>query len=98
MQAIGPGDWVECVDNAPRPGHLYKGCLVLGGVYQVHSIIPRHLVTTGEEALMLVGHVGKNTRGNWDCYTCDRFRPIYRPKQSIINALKQPISHVTEEA
>jgi len=40
---IGPGDWVECVDNTPRPWHFgpYIEALEelrVGGVYQVRAI------------------------------------------------------------
>lgn len=81
--AIGPGDWVECVDASP--GHVSGHRLTLFGVYQVigtnnhacHCGTPGGLKIAGAETVAI----------GW-CVR--RFRPIYRPNSEIIEALKAP--------
>lgn len=85
MSAIGPGDWVECVDCIPsdKPtakfalGSIYQveDCVFVPGIKQPHGLIikemPRSSHPTG-------------------AYCATAFRPIYRPKAGLIESLKTP--------
>lgn len=91
--AIGPGDFVECVPC--RPG----GLLTAGAVYCVGEVTPEgrcNCITEGirpwafpHPGVLLAD--GPNPHPSvaraWCCY---EFRPIYRPKSSLIEALKVP--------
>jgi len=93
MTAIGPGDWVECVDNAPRPWHFgpYIEALEelrVGGVYQVRAIdragdLFLAGILTGSERLGF----GPDALG----FDESRFRLIYRPKADLIERLMEPV-------
>jgi hypothetical protein len=98
MSDLGPGDWVECVDNGPRPTGLPAPELTVGSLYQVESLAELDIGI----AVYLVGrpnprdgafHAGRQISG----YALARFRPIYRPKQSIIEQLKQSAPDVVRE-
>lgn len=95
---IGPGDWIECVDAANLrlfgiiPTPIISG-LRARNLYQVadlaHEATPfgRHCV------VLLVGC-------GFQSFSLRRFRPIYRPKREIIEALRAPPARVrqTEDA
>lgn len=97
MSAIGPGDWVECIQTVDEGvldarllggGRIYKGRL-----YCVEAIME-----------------GADENGDWDIglrltdpethrtqadgtpggWCVDLFRPIYRPRTDLIETLKQP--------
>lgn len=89
---IGPGDWVECVES--RQGTLL---LRVGAIYQIEAV--RNFEWScdgcepGECDQCGVRCVGLDSSrpgysGGWICSR--RFRPVYRPKSEIIQALKQP--------
>jgi hypothetical protein len=86
MSAIGPGDFVECVDGSPL-SNPKRPPVIEGAVYRVHAI-KSVLAANGEavEALLLVG---LNTYP--DAYSMRRFRPIYRPDEKLIRDLLQPV-------
>ena len=90
MSAIGPGDWVECVDASPHPNHKVSTKLVQGALYRVReeSVCPE----TGKNGLTLCGvllpiHSKIGREIGW---LLSRFRPIYRPKADLIESLKTP--------
>lgn len=78
MSAIEPGVWVECVDDAPRgfPSRVQRGC-----VYQVNEVV------RGGAGITLIGVDPFPFAGWW----INRFRPIWRGPQSLIQDLLQPI-------
>lgn len=101
MSAIGPGDWVECLHNGTytrfRAGALYCvsevmpgpdcGCEVCG---QRHGGIRLHGMPLPHD------YPERRLRArNW--WPACRFRPIYRPKASIIEQLKQPAPDAVRE-
>lgn len=90
MSAIGPGDWVECVEASGA------GPLEVGRIYQVADVFPSHPGCTcychGREVggLNLI-ELPVSTVAGWihaHCILC--FRPIYRPKADFIESLKRP--------
>lgn len=96
MSAIGPGDWVECVDGSP---HAVCGAsLVAGKLYRVRDAIPDARTARGRgPTLCLVEIVLPiGVHGVEMSWALARFRPIYRPKSEIIEALKQPAPSVRE--
>lgn len=93
---IGPGDWVECI--APVGLRSPVQPEVIGGnIYQVEGIEPHarcgRCKTFDHPGLHLV-NVPRWPAGHAGCH----FRPIYRPKQSIIEALKAPSEREKEPA
>jgi len=88
VSAIGPGDWVECVNNSD--GHE---CIVsLGELRQVLDVGP--CLYRGLEHLTVLfilppGHTCPDG-GRYCGSSIGRFRPIYRPKADLIESLKTP--------
>lgn len=86
MSSIGPGDFVECVDARPCP--IYGPVpLVVGGLYVV-SRVEQDTATVFGWSIFLVGVRSGGPHGG---FGGGRFRPIYRPKQSLIESLKTPV-------
>ena len=91
---IGPGDWVECIDDGSGDG--YGTPLRVGAIYRVNGIIPDwqgklgltldgvEPPTTGSVGIILIG------------FAPELFRPIYRPKADFIESLKAPAHHQRE--
>lgn len=95
--AIGPGDFVECVNAEPCALWGDPG-LREGGIYQVEAVAMRRDSVSGFEgaAVRLVGYVHPTTEGvRW--LGADRFRPIYRPNADLIESLKQPAPDAVRE-
>jgi len=86
--AIGPGDWVECVDTNPvnfptfDPQKTGPELLTKGAVYQVESIVPSR-----RRRPMLQLREVRSTRNPMGAFYAHRFRPIYRPKADLIERL-----------
>jgi hypothetical protein len=84
---IGPGDWVECVSNRGVYGAVTQ--LRVGAVYRVVAVgvtppedeFPNVPWVRLESAPLRPGKIG---------FRASLFRPIYRPKSDLIEALKQP--------
>lgn len=95
---IEPGMWVECVDDSPHWG-LSEKTLMRGALYCVARVDFRGRLADGSlgVGLCLEGRRHRTASGRLASYRPDRFRPIYRPKQSLIEKLSAPIS-ATEEA
>jgi hypothetical protein len=94
MSAIGPGDWLECVDAvSDLGGSLFDGgFLVHGRIYQVEEVTEAR-ITSGVmvPSVRLVGQPDLHGRsGRRGSYAVSRFRPVYRPNSDFIEALKQP--------
>lgn len=101
--AIGPGDWVECI-RMTSPAVISAGVRA-GCIYCVEAIkdmAPRRCVSCGSGcpsiALRLQGirFAPLGYSANWIC--AGAFRPIYRPSQSLIRDLQQPIPADLEHA
>lgn len=106
MSAIGPGDWVECVDDSPPRcvndfgPDLKVGVVVLHRMYCVDEIdepteeVPELGLWFADEDSVRIDGDGYDR--SW---AADRFRPIYRPRADLIESLLQPLSeHVLEQA
>jgi len=84
MSAIGPGDFVECL--------VGNTATVAGAVYKVSRVVERCgaacLYDDCTEPYLLLSEA----KPEWGCsgHCIHRFRPIYRPKSSFIEGLKQP--------
>lgn len=92
--AIGPGDWVECISNGEdRPGCGGRGYKI-GALYVVSDV---HL-WRGFAQINCVGRVRPEEFGlpnpGWSIRA---FRPIYRPRADFIESLKQPAPSPTPE-
>lgn len=91
---VGPGDWVECFpqfwQSQPDYVSLTGRWPEPGGIYVVREIG----VMPGrdcEPAIRLVGVVAR-CPGHPDCWwPLKHFRPIYRPDESLIERLLEPL-------
>jgi hypothetical protein len=103
VSAIGPGDFIECVDAGPYRGSggwvvPTLALLVHGAIYQVATLSthPEYGVPT----VCLVGYpsygeeVGDAIFCGWGLF---RFRPIYRPKADLIESLLQGIDQLVPD-
>lgn len=86
---IGPGDWVEAVGMNPAlsRGRRIAGVFTLGALYQVEE--SRVFEPTGELGV-IIRDMPRSTHvtGMWNALC---FRPIYRPRESLIRDLLEPI-------
>lgn len=80
---ISPGDWVEYV-GSDDPNAISMNLLVRGSVYQVARLVQARGLDGGLHPALILRGV---SRGAW---TIKAFRPIYRPKQELIEQLKAP--------
>lgn len=96
---VGPGDWVECID-ASTPANRTYNPLALGALYCVDAVIPRSNTCPRDGCtcvLRLAKVVTKPPHMPGFCPS--RFRPVYRPKAEVIQALLQPApAKETEDA
>lgn len=92
-EPIGPGDWVECIDDSYNPKAGLDPIIRIGQIYQVNYLLNgvNCAFCGGKGGLNLVGF---HPDSNW-CPT--RFRPIYRPKATFIEGLKTPIEIKSKE-
>lgn len=96
---IGPGDWVEFV-GAPTGyvpvggGPSYK----IGALYLVTEVGRRCRDGAGKvwPSLRVAGKATHDAEGFSRSVPTAAFRPIYRPKSSLIESLKQPAPSVPE--
>lgn len=80
---IGPGDWVECIN--PLATSIAYGALYCVEEVEVNDRLPCECgCVVGVE---LAGDV-RDPFSMW-CAGCE-VRPIYRPKSTFIDTLKQP--------
>jgi hypothetical protein len=98
---IGAGDWVECVSfqgimvcgnsesNAPS--------LIVGRIYQVEEVFPPSRFADGESGISVQEVKDIDENGNRWAFCLECFRPIYRPKSSLIESIKTP-SRIRERA
>jgi hypothetical protein len=103
MSAIGPGDYVECVDaSPPAPDTWAADCgayLVGGRMYRVVSVGRSWSRKYG----LGDGVVLDAPETQYDCpdgipsWPVERFRPIYRRKSDLIETLKQPLPDAVRE-
>lgn len=94
MSDIGKGDWVECIHgnpvDKPSPG---QKLLSIGAIYQVEEV--GHYAPLSADYVVIVGFYSDHPTRGW---LASAFRPIYRPKSEIIEALKQPVTRTPRPA
>lgn len=105
-EPIGPGEWVECVDAGPDSwGRAVP--LEVGGVYLVASVCMAEDVHGVLGPCVTLANILDEAELDFargviwlSAYDVSRFRPIYRPKASLIQSLLQPLpaEPVTEAA
>lgn len=89
---IGPGDWVECVDDGWRPNETESNYIKSGNIYCVTAVIPAETyVEPDVDGIELSQFQVVQDDGYLPSFSIDRFRPIYRPKSDLIEQLKKPM-------
>jgi hypothetical protein len=92
--AIGPGDFVECVDITPC-----RVCgvpnLNLGAIYRVEDVV-RALRSNNKWGWLLILQ-GVRSAGTQGGFGLGRFRPVYRPSADLIRQLEQPAPDAVRE-
>lgn len=99
---IGPGDWVECINASPN-SHGDAVPLTLGGIYRVAMVVETVGFKGECTGLGLVLHdvefrfypIASGAQVP-EAFSVRRFRPIYRPKAEVINALLAPPARLLE--
>lgn len=94
MGPIGPGDWVECLRTWPSLDGSSEGFRV-GGLYCVEAVYDSdeycdHCRTCCD-ALSF-----SNIAPDQGWISC-AFRPIYRPREDLIQQLLQPVSETVRD-
>jgi hypothetical protein len=85
VSAIGPGDFVECV----HCGGPFPAGFTVANIYQVSEVGLWHgYPWINVDEMPTPRDFGHSAPG----WAAECFRPIYRPKSSIIESLKQPVS------
>jgi hypothetical protein len=93
VSAIGPGDWVECVNPEVGDGSDF---VRLGAIYCVEELVGVDWPTPccgGVVGMELVGVPRSEDEAWCPC----AFRPIYRPNADFIEHLKQPAPEIVRE-
>lgn len=80
---IGPGDWVECVNASPfHSRNAVSNRLRVGAIYQIANC-----GLDPGDGVPIVWLVGLDSGDFTRAFLAARFRPIYRPKASLIESL-----------
>lgn len=91
---IGAGDWVVCIDRGRDETDIQIGSVYLVDDLRTHSTSCGTCGARGEKCdrtgLRLKGICSSHPRYLPDYFCSRRFRPIYRPRASFIEGLKQP--------
>lgn len=87
VSAIGPGDWVECVDSRG-----WEHLVPVGSVHLVED------VTMWQGRIPSLILKGIASPSGYREVLAECFRPIYRPKADLIESLKAPPVRVGEFA
>lgn len=93
MTDIGPGDWVERI----KPGRSWTGWRV-GAIYRVRQLEGPHNWACDDcgarEGLLFFDAPDPHRvilgATPYDSWCACAFRPVYRPKASVIEAMKRP--------
>lgn len=102
-EPIGPGDWVECIargrGNPPGVQFERDAPLDVGRLYRVVKVVRGVDRKSGEfrEGVFLTWprtFIG----GVEAAWPLERFRPVYRPKQTVIDSLTAPPERTPEPA
>ena len=89
--AIGPGDWVECVNNGERGGRSwFRPELNVGAIYLVDQVSAADWLTFPGPCVWLRGQTNPAPLSH-GAYHADRFRPIRSDITSIERLLTEPI-------
>lgn len=91
VDPIGVGDWVECVDDSGTPDTAWLDIhrIYRGSIYRVSDA----WTDAWGDPVILVGWERESANrcfGHRCGYWVHRFRPIYHPKQELIESLKVP--------
>lgn len=95
MSDIGPGDWIEAVATATEP-YSYQ-CIRQGAIYHCEDVAPAtfgicpRCGTDGEAGVGVVEAPVIYPGGQRGAWPLCLFRPIYRPKSSLIQGLLEPV-------
>lgn len=81
MSAIGPGDFVECVSRSAN----FPDRLADGAIYSVRAVVPGPFKNSDFGV-----HLREVDNANPNGWSNHLFRPVYRPKQELIQSLKAP--------
>lgn len=85
MSAIGPGDFVICVEDASgRPDGLPGPSPIVGRVYLVEEVVSGDWFADGEPAFVLFEIKGNDVHGNRSAFWFDIFRPFQGPEQEPV--------------
>lgn len=87
-EPVGPGDWVECLRESARYGFRPRQLYLCTGTPE--RTLPCTVCDKTHRGLTLKD-APADKPATWLWPTCC-FRPIYRPKASIIEALKAPVT------
>lgn len=94
---IGVGDWVEAFQSRSGGNSVpaSKFGFRLGGIYRVSELVWDVHCSCGDDHAGLNFHtMPQHPYGFAGC----QFRPIYRPKSEIIEALKAPPKHAPKRS
>lgn len=87
--AIGPGDWIECINSDRADSHRLGRIFQCERVWEAAQCGRRHGACGG---VSLVGDPEPHPFGWALC--C--WRPVYRPRSSLIEALKAPVTRTPQ--
>lgn len=95
MDAIGPGDWVECIDASPNSfGEPVQ--LKLGAVYRVEAIVKARSAQGIVADCALVDAVAdlheRDGRLWLEAYVVDRFRLTFGHGDALLKYLMRPLA------
>lgn len=92
---IGPGDYVECIQNR-LPTTLPPRGIVVGRIYRVTDtgVTPPDDKEPNKAWLRVDGAECRPDR--WG-FHAEWFRPVYKPQASLIQSLKQPAPEREQE-
>lgn len=89
-EPIGPGDWVECINNMPHKGAFPgRSVLMVGALYCVEGVIPDdQFEDRCQDAYELVGMTMLDPEGYRAAFCSCRFRPIRDGQERIVKPEK----------
>jgi DNA-directed RNA polymerase subunit RPC12/RpoP len=88
---IGPGDWVEALITVP--GSFGCQTIVAGELYRVRAINENDWICTdcGHDNGIDIELCGDSEGDDGEAWCPCAFRPIYRPRTSLIEDLSRPV-------
>ena len=83
-EPIGPGDWVECIDDSESPYYPGFKPLLNGALYCVERVAPAEEFVGNVDCYELTGVQHLDEFGRRIAYQADRFRPIRDGQERIV--------------